>query len=177
MSRAHDLFRPDPLKLLLAATLLVPVFFTIVLINGFPYSTTVFPAALTVVISYAAACVLDDAIRSRTIKIAIASVAALVSIILGSLLVRNLTMICDPVHEPGGMVCDPVHVPVTTPAAPAETVTVAPTVITTAQPHPSTPMIFDPVHEPGTEGQGFGVLSGATAGIVAEKLDECLKKW
>ena len=170
MTRAHDLFRPNGLKLVLAATLLVPVFFFIVLINGFPYSDMVFPAAITVVISYAAACVLDDLIQSRTIKIAIASVAALVSIILGSVIVRSMTMVCDPVHDPGGIVCDPVHIPETTPVTPG------PTVITTAQPHPTTPMIFDPVHEPGAGGPGYGVLSGTTTGIVAQKLDECLKK-
>ena len=170
MTRAHDLFRPNGLKLVLAATLLVPVFFFIVLINGFPYSDMVFPAAITVVISYAAACVLDDLIQSRTIKIAIASVAALVSIILGSVIVRSMTMVCDPVHDPGGIVCDPVHIPETTPVTPG------PAVITTAQPHPTTPMIFDPVHEPGAGGPGYGVLSGTTTGIVAQKLDECLKK-
>ena len=111
MSRAHDLFRPNGLKLLLAATLLVPVFFVIVLVNGFPYSDMIFPAAITVVISYVAACVIDDAVQSRSVKIAIASVAALVSIILGSILVRSMTMVCDPVHDPGHIVCDPVHVP------------------------------------------------------------------
>ena len=175
MTRAYDLFRPNGLKLVLAATLLVPVFFMIVLVNGFPYSDMVFPAAITIVISYAAACVLDNVIQSRTIKIAIASVAALVSIILGSIIVRSMTMVCDPVHDPGGMVCDPVHIPETTTITPMQTVTTVPTVITTAQPTPTTPMIFDPVHEPGGSGPGYGVLSGTTTGIVAQKLDECLR--
>jgi hypothetical protein len=167
MSRAHDLFRPNRLKILLAATLLVPVFFLIVLINGFPYSDMVLPIAVTIVISYAAACVLDEAIQSRTVKIAIASVAALVSIILGYILVRSMTMVCDPVHEPGGIICDPVHVPETTPVVPA---------VITPPPHPTTPMIFDPVHEPGScGGDVCGVTPGITTGIVAQKLDECLK--
>jgi len=84
-------------------------------------------------------------------------------------------MVCDPVHDPGGMVCDPVHIPETTTITPMQTVTTVPTVITTAQPTPTTPMIFDPVHEPGGSGPGYGVLSGTTTGIVAQKLDECLR--
>ena len=44
MSRAHDLFRPNGLKLLLAATLAIPVFFVLVLVTGFPYNNLVFPA-------------------------------------------------------------------------------------------------------------------------------------
>jgi len=167
MSPARNLFRPDTLKLLLAATLLVPVFFMIVLAGGFPYSDLLIPAVVTVVVSYMAACVIDYAVESRTVKIAIASVAALVSIILGSLLVRGMTMVCDPVHDPG-MVCDPVHVP--------EPTTI-PTVVTTVQPVSTTPMIFDPVHEPGgCSGDVCQVVPGVATGIVAEKLDECRKQ-
>ena len=165
MSRAHDLFRPDGLKLLLAATLIIPVFFILVLVTGFPYNDLLFPAAITLVISYAAACVIDDAIQSRTLKIAIASVAALVSIIIGALIIRSMTIICDPVHDPG-MVCDPVHIPES-----AE-----PTVIPTVRPVETTPMIFDPVHEPGgCSGDVCSVAPGIVTGIVAEKLDECRK--
>jgi hypothetical protein len=114
----------------------------------------------------AAAFLIDHLVQSRPVKIAIASVAVLVSIVLGSLLVRSMTMVCDPVHDPG-VVCDPVHVPETT---------TAPTVIATVQPTSTTPMICDPVHEPGGSGAGYGVLSGTTTGIVAQKLDECKKK-
>jgi hypothetical protein len=168
MSRAHDLFLPNGLKLLLAATLLIPFFFAIVLVSGFPYNNLIFLAAVTVVISYAAACMIDNVIRSRAIKIAIVSVAALVSIILGALLVRSMTMVCDPVHDPG-IVCDPVHIP--------EPTTRAPTVITTIHPTSTTPMIFDPVHDPGScSGDVCSVVSGTTTAIVAEKLDECKKK-
>lgn len=165
MSRAHDLFRPNGMKLLLAATLVVPVFFGYVVVNGFPYSGLLVPAAVTVVISYAAAAIIDSAIQSRTAKIAVASIAALVSIVLGSFLVRSMTLVCDPVHDPG-LICDPVHVPDTTPV---------PTVITPAIPPGTTPMIFDPVHEPGGTGPGFGTVPGVATGIVAEKLDECLR--
>jgi hypothetical protein len=175
MTAAYDLFRPNGLKLLLAATLIVPVFFVIVLASSFSHSDMVLPAAIAIVISYLAACVIDQTVQSRTVKIAIASVAALVSIILGYLIIRGMTMVCDPVHEPGRVVCDPVHVPETTPVAPVQTVTRAPTVITTVQPAPTTPMIFDPVHEPNSCGPVCGLAPGITAGIVEQKLDECLK--
>jgi hypothetical protein len=166
MSRAHDLFRPNRLKLLLAATLIIPVFFILVLVDGFPYNNMLFPAAITMVISYATACVIDDVVKSRTLKIAIASVAALVSIVLGSLLVRSMTIICDPVHDPG-MVCDPVHIP-----EPSE-----PTIIATVRPGETTPMIFDPVHEPGScSSDVCSIAPGVVTGIVTEKLDECRKK-
>lgn len=169
MSRAHDLFRPDELKILLAATLIVPVFFLIVLVTGYPYSDMVFPAAITFVISYVAACVIDDAIQSRTTKILIASVAAVVSIILGYILIRSMTMVCDPVHDPGHIVCDPVHTP--------EPATTVPTVIATVQPPSTPPMIFDPVHEPNScGGDVCQVTPGIITGIVAEKLDECRKR-
>lgn len=95
MSRAYDLFRPNGLKLVLAGTLLVPGFFLLVPVNGFPYNDLSFPAVMTMVICYVAACVIDDAIKSRPVKIAIASAAALVSLILGSILVWSMTMVCD----------------------------------------------------------------------------------
>ncbi|RPI38634.1 MAG: hypothetical protein EHM53_08490 [Methanoregulaceae archaeon] len=168
MSRAHDLFRPNGLKLLLAATLLVPVFFVIVLVNGFLYNDLIFPSVITTVISYGAACVIDDAIRSRPVKIAIASGAALVSIILGSILVRGMTMVCDPVHDPG-MVCDPVHTP--------EPAAGAPTVLVTVQPDETALIIVDSVHEPDScSGDICELVPAITTGIVAQKLDACLKK-
>jgi hypothetical protein len=170
MTSTYNPFRPNGLKLLLTLTLLVPVyFFGIVLVTGFPFRDMVIPAAITIVISYVAACVLDEVIQSRTTKILIASVAAIVSIILGYILFRGMTMVCDPVHDPGHIVCDPVHIP--------ETTTV-PTVIATVQPPATTPMIFDPVHEPNSCGQtcrdALGNAAG-TNGIVAQKLDECLQ--
>ena len=168
MSRAYDLFRPNGLKLLLAVTLLVPGFFLLVLVNGFPHNNLIFPSVITMVICYVAACVIDDAIKSRPVKIAIATIAALVSIILGSILVRSMTMVCDPVHDPG-MICDPVHIP--------QPATDAPAVIATVQPAKTTPMIFAPVHEPDScSGDICESAPGITTGIVAQKPDECLKK-
>jgi hypothetical protein len=170
MTIAYDLFRPNGLKLLLAVTLIIPVFFALVLSTGFSSSNIVVPAAITIVISYIVACVLDEVIQSRTSKILIASVAAVVSLILGYILVRSMSVVCDPVHDPGHIVCDPVH----TPASP----TTAPTVITTVRPTKTTPMIFDPVHEPGSCGQACRDALNNVAGttdIVAQKLDECLQ--
>ena len=163
MTGAQDFFRPNGLKLILAATLVVPTLFIILLITGFSLRVPAVPAALAIVIGYTAACVLDTAVQSRTLKIAIASVAALVSIILGSILIQSMTMVCDPVHDPG-MVCDPVHVPETT---------ATPTVIATVQPTGTTPLIFDPVHEPGgCSNDVCTVTPGIVSGIVTEKLEE-----
>jgi hypothetical protein len=193
MIRAHDLFRPNGLKLLLALTLIVPVFFVITLASGFPYSDMLLLAAITVVISYGAACVIDDAIQSRTTKIAIASVAALISIVLGYIFTQTMTMVCDPVHDPGGVVCDPVHIPTTTPAViattgpttttpiifdPVHVPTTTPAVIATTGPTTTTPMIFDPVHEPDSCSQAcYDTFSSTahTSDLVTQKLEECLR--
>ena len=166
MSGAPEFLQPNGTKLLLAVTLVVPSLFLVLLITGFSLWEPLIPAAIAVVIAYAAACIIDYGVQSRTIKIAIASVAALVSIILGSLLIRSMTIICDPVHDPG-IVCDPVHVPETP----------GPTVIASIRPAETTPMIFDPVHDPGScGGDVCGVVPGVMIGVVAEKLDECRKK-
>ena len=184
MTSAYDLFRPNGLKLLLALTLIVPIYFALLLVTGFPHYSMLLPAIITLVISYGAACVLDEVIQSRTIKILIASVAAVVSIILGYILIRSMTMVCDPVHDPGHIVCDPVHVPESPTAAPTvihtvrPTTTTAPTVIHTVMPTTTTPMIFDPVHEPGSCSQVCRDTFSTTAGttdLVAQKLDECLR--
>lgn len=166
MSRAYDLFRPGRLKLLLAATFVIPVFFVLFMGGDLLYRDLLFPAVLSVVLSYGAACVIDDIVQSRSLKIALASAAALVSIVLGSLLVRSMTMVCDPVHDPG-LVCDPVHVP--------ETPTTVPTVINTVGPGETPPMIFDPVHEPGSCSQACDTAASVPSGAVAGKLEECLR--
>jgi hypothetical protein len=165
MSGASDFLRPSGFRLILAATLVVPALFLVLVVTGLTLWDPLVPLVIALVIAYAVACVLDNVVQSRALKIAIASVAALTSIILGSLLVRSMTIICDPVHDPG-MVCDPVHIPDTTP-----------TVIATVVPDGTTPMIFDPVHEPGgCSGDACSVAPGVVTGIVAGKLDECRKK-
>jgi hypothetical protein len=117
MSRAYDLLRPNGLNLLPALTLLVPVYFVLLLVTGLPFIGMVFPAVITVVVWYGTACAVDTLTQRRILKIAIASVAAIVSIILCFILVRSMTMLRDPVHDPG-MVCDPAHVPATTTLSP-----------------------------------------------------------
>ncbi|NMB79169.1 MAG: hypothetical protein GYA23_08755 [Methanomicrobiales archaeon] len=161
-----DLFSPNGTKLLLAGTLVIPFWFVLLIVTGLMIDMTIL-LVITLIISYVAGCVLDAAIESQTAKIAIASVAALISIVLGYLVYQSMTMICDPVHDPGGTICDPVHVP--------ETPTGAPTVIETVQPTP-TEMIYDPVHQPNTCGPACGVAAGTTTSVIAEKLDECRRK-
>jgi hypothetical protein len=166
MTGLSDFVYPGRMKLLLAATFLVPALFLVLLVTGSDLWEPLVPAALAAAVAYAAACTADYGIRSRPLKIAIASVAALASIVLGSLLVRSMTLVCDPVHDPG-MVCDPVHVPETP----------GPTVISTVRTVETTPMIFDPVHEPGSGTSDIcGTVPGIAGSIVAEKLDECKRK-
>jgi hypothetical protein len=169
MTGILDFFRPNGLRLLLGITLIVPALFGVLLVSGFSLYEPAVPVAIAIAVGYVAACVLDEVIQSRTIKILIASVAAVVSLILGYILVRSMSVVCDPVHDPGHIVCDPVH----TPASPSMT----PTVITTVRPT-TPPMIFDPVHEPNSCGQACrDAISNAagTTDIVARKLDECLQ--
>jgi hypothetical protein len=170
MTGVIDFFWPNGLKLLLCLTLIIPAFFVVLLVTGFFLYEPAVLGVIAIVVGYVAACVLDEVIKSRTVKILIASVAAIVSLILGYILVRSMNVVCDPVHDPGHIVCDPVH----TPASPAT----APTVITTIRPTTTPPMIFDPVHEPGSCGQSCrDALRNAagTTDIVARKLDECLQ--
>jgi ribose/xylose/arabinose/galactoside ABC-type transport system permease subunit len=164
MTGAGDLLQPTRLRLILAATLIIPVLFFLVIISEITEGDLLVFAVLALVISYIAACGIDHLIENRTVKIAIASVAALVSLVLGYLVIRSMTMVYDPVHPPG-IVCDPVHEPGTTP-----------TVIATVQPTATTPMIYDPVHNPAGSGAGIAVVTGTTTGTVAQKLDECRKK-
>jgi len=165
MSGTSDFLWPSGFRLILAATLVIPALFLVLIVTGFTLWEPLVPVIIAIAIGYAAACVIDHMVQNRALKIAIASVAALVSIVLGSILVRSMTIICDPVHDPG-IVCDPVHIPDTTP-----------TVIATVVPEGTTPMIFDPVHEPGgCSGDVCRVAPGVVTGVVAEKLDECRKK-
>jgi len=199
MTGVMDFFRPNGLKLLLGITLIVPALFVVLLDNRFSLYNPVVPVLIAIVVGYMAACVLDEVIQSRAIKILIASVAAIISIILGYILIRSMTMVCDPVHDPGHIVCDPVHTPAphtTTPTVihtvrPTTTTpmifdpvhtpaphTTAPTVIHTVMPTRTTPVICDPVHVPGGCAQACrDALSNAagTTDIVAQKLDECLQ--
>ena len=172
MSELVDVLRPDGLKLLLAVTLLVPAYVIIQVVSGYPSRDLWIPVILAILLSYWAACLIDYTVQSRTTKIFIATGAALVSIILGYILTRSTTLVCDPVHNPGGPVYDPVHTPGPT------SMPTTPVVITTTEPVATPPLIYDPVHQPGTCSQACRDAISNTAGItdaVARKLDECLQ--
>lgn len=188
-----EALRPSGLKVLLAVTLVVPAFFLIQIVPGFGLHDLLVPVILAIVLAYWVACMIDYLVQSRTTKIAIATVAAIVSIVLGYIFTQTMTMVCDPVHDPGGVVCDPVHIPTTTPAVinttvpsttnplifdPVHVPTTTPAVIATTGPTTTTPLIFDPVHEPGACSQVCHDTFSSTAGtsdIVAQKLEECLR--
>ena len=162
-----DPVRPVGLKLVLALTLIIPALFLVLTATALTLDEPLLPVAIAVAVACSLAWAIDRFIRSRTTKIAIAAAAAIASILLGQILVRGMTLVCDPVHEPG-IVCDPVHVPDTT---------TAPTVIATIQPSGTTPMIFDPVHEPGgCSDEICRVAPVIAASVVEQKLEECLKK-
>jgi hypothetical protein len=177
-----EALRPNGLKVLLAITLMVPAFFIIQVVPGYSWDNLLIPVILAIVLAYWVACMIDYLVQSRTTKIAIATVAAIVSIVLGYIFTQTMTMVCDPVHIPTTtpaviattgptpttpMIFDPVHVPTTTPA-----------VIATTGPATISPMIFDPVHEPSSCEQAcydtFGKASH-TSDVVTQKLIECLK--
>jgi hypothetical protein len=177
-----EALRPNGLKVLLAITLMVPAFFIIQVVPGYSWDNLLIPVILAIVLAYWVACMIDYLVQSRTTKIAIATVAAIVSIVLGYIFTQTMTMVCDPVHIPTTtpaviattgpttttpMIFDPVHVPTTTPA-----------VIATTGPATTSPMIFDPVHEPSSCEQAcydtFGKASH-TSDVVTQKLIECLK--
>ncbi len=169
MPDTGDCFLPEPLRLILAATLVIPVLAVILIVTGWGLSSPLVPVVLAIIVAYIAACLIDYFVKSRTAKIAVASVAALASLAIGYLLIRSMTMVCDPVHEPGGIVCDPVHVPETPP-------TVPPVIATTVPPVETTPMIFDPVHEPGTCSSACDAAAASVpSDAVAAKLEECLR--
>lgn len=166
MTGTGEFIVPGRLRLILTATLVVPSLFVILLLTGLDLRNPLFPVILAIIGAYLLACIIDYVIVSRTLKIAVASVAALVSVVIGSLLLRSMTMVCDPVHDPG-IVCDPVHVP--------DTPTQVPTIISTIGPGDTPPMIFDPVHEPGSCSQLCSPSSSEPSQAVAAKLEECLR--
>ena len=104
------------------------------------------PVIAAVIAAYLLACIIDYAVVSRTLKIAVASVAALVSVVIGSIMVRSMTMVCDPVHIP-------------------DTPTEVPTIISTIGPGDTPPMIFDPLRPPTRPRSGPPGGSPPTAAI------------
>lgn len=166
MISMRDFLVPGRLRLILAITLVIPALFVILIVTGPGFGELFVPVVLALIVAYLLASVIDYTIQSRAIKIAVASVAALVSLVIGTLMVRSMTMVCDPVHDPG-IVCDPVHVP--------DTPTGVPTIISTIVPGDTPPMIFDPVHEPGTCSPACNPAVSMPSDHVAAKLEECLR--
>lgn len=116
VGKLKDIFRPNRFKSLLIIVLFIP---SIVLSflsfdmlrGGFVYWEMWHSIAIIVfgaLISVVGGSFIDYFIKSRTIKIVIASISALISIIIGFITLASMTMVCDPVHD---VVCDPVHVP------------------------------------------------------------------
>jgi len=129
MAAAVEFFRPNWLKLVLALTLILPIFtalmFILVVLSGW-FHTHVNPLAylnfnllviLMCLAGYLAGCLLDFFLKSRPLKIAIAVVAAFVTIVIGYIFLFGRIGVSDPVHRP--MVCDPVHTVVRTTPVPA----------------------------------------------------------
>ena len=116
MGELRDIFKPNRFKNILIIVLFIPSivlsFLSIdMLRDGFVYWGIQHAIAIIVIgglLSYLGGSLIDYFIKSRTIKIVIASISALISIIIGFLTLASMTMVCDPVHD---MVCDPVHVP------------------------------------------------------------------
>ena len=67
------------------------------------------------VLSYLLGCTIDTSIQNEKIKITIAIIACIISLLIIYLIYKVITepVICDPVHVPGNnqTVCDPVHTP------------------------------------------------------------------
>lgn len=116
MGKLREIFKPNRFKSVLIIVLFIPSivlsFLSIdMLRDGFVYWEIQHIIAIIVIgglLSYLGGSLIDYFIKSRTIKIVIASISALISIIIGYITLASMTMVCDPVHD---MVCDPVHVP------------------------------------------------------------------
>ncbi|HOI39585.1 MAG TPA: hypothetical protein PL168_02550 [Methanobacterium sp.] len=67
------------------------------------------------VLSYLIGCIIDTSIQNEKIKITIAIISGIISLLIVYLIYRVITepVICDPVHVPGNnqTICDPVHTP------------------------------------------------------------------
>jgi hypothetical protein len=108
-----ELLKPNGFNILLSITLIVPSLLISgllldKLLNAIPLGF-LWVIVLGIVISYAISACIDKFIQNKTIKIIIASISALISIVITYIVIRSMTMVCDPVHRP--VVCDPVHKP------------------------------------------------------------------
>jgi len=95
-----DFIKPNGLKIVLALVLLIPSFILSFIVLSITFQNFLVLIILGIVLSYLIAGLLDSLIKNKTVKIVIASVSALISIIIGYIWVRSMTMVCDPVHIP-----------------------------------------------------------------------------
>ena len=121
MPTLKEFIIPNPLKIALMLSLLTPIFFVSMFIDILSFHNVIFIVIITLIFSYLIAALLDTFIKSRTVKIIIASILGIVSIlILIVIYIYSTTMICDPVHNPSDNVYDPVHSPATSGSSPQE---------------------------------------------------------
>lgn len=94
-----DFIKPNGLKVILALVLLIPSFILSFIVISITFQNVLVLILMGIIFSYFFACLLDSLIKNKTIKIVFASISALVSIIIGYIWIRSMTMVCDPVHH------------------------------------------------------------------------------
>jgi hypothetical protein len=102
MTNIKDLLKPTGLKIVLSLALLVPSLILSFIVISFSLQKIIFLIVLGIVISYLIASFLDYFIKSRNVKIIIASISGLVSVVAAYIIYKIISepVICDPVHEP-----------------------------------------------------------------------------
>lgn len=136
MVNARELIYPTKFKIILFLLLLIPcVTFFIIILDGnnlyysFRYFSNSFITAnplgfiisisisllLGLILSYLLGCLIDHYIQNEKIKITIAIISGVISLIVIYAIYKMVTepIICDPVHLPTNnqTICDPVHQP------------------------------------------------------------------
>ncbi len=87
---------------------------SLILVNVLLFLISIFQfIVLGLILSYVLGCFIDNSIQNEKIKITIAIVSGIVSLLIIYALYKMVTepVICDPVHVPNQTICDPVHQP------------------------------------------------------------------
>ena len=131
-----EVFYPSRFKLIFFILLLIPFSSLVILLFGQDYiyadynyfyssfilvdlllfllSISIF-LVVGIVLSYLFGCIIDTYIKNEKVKITIAIISGIISLLIAYMLYKMLTepVICDPVHVPcnNQTVCDPVHTP------------------------------------------------------------------
>lgn len=116
-----NFFKPNKFRWILYVILIIPIFLliygilNILISNGWRLLELNFTNTFTIIVlgvisTYLIGNCIDYFIKSKTVKIIIASILAVISIILAYFFTRINMMVCDPVHNPPG-VYDPVPNP------------------------------------------------------------------